>query len=160
MKIKLGPEVYYVAGLLSKTNEENNAIGIRTGIREVEERFVEIALKDFKIDPRKILVEPEGNHNHVYFYHSQIAKQLKLLIKSESKIFKKKDTKSENYVAGMFDAAGHMGKNDFRIKGISPADAMMLESLGVHTKGDKILNIANFIALVKGQSIMVSRKLI
>jgi hypothetical protein len=69
MKIKLGPSAYYMAGLMSKTKEENNAIGIKTGMHELEERFVEIALKDFKIDSRKILVE-EGRI--IYMYASTI----------------------------------------------------------------------------------------
>ena len=36
MKIKLGPSAYYMAGLMSKTKEENNAIGIKTGMHELE----------------------------------------------------------------------------------------------------------------------------
>ena len=113
MKIKLSPNAYYIAGLMSKTIEENNAIGIKTGMRELEERFVEIALNDFKIDSKKILVEEGERHVHVYFYHSQIAKQLKAVIKSSPKIFTKRDIKSASYIAGIFDAAGHVGKSDY-----------------------------------------------
>lgn len=46
-----------MAGLISKTKEENNRVGIGTCKYELEERFVEISLKDFKIDSRKILAD-------------------------------------------------------------------------------------------------------
>ena len=157
MKIKLGPSAYYMAGLMSKTKEENNAIGIKTGMHELEERFVEIALKDFKIDSRKILVEEGENYVHVCFYHSQIAKQLKSVIKSSPKIFTKRDVKSTSYIAGIFDAAGHIGRNVFKINGLSTEDVFILQNLGIHTRGGTILNIDSFMELVKGRSILLNR---
>jgi intein/homing endonuclease len=158
MKVKLGPSAYYIAGLLSKTKEENNAIGVKTGMPELEERFVEIAIKDFKIDSKKILFEKGERHVHVYFYHSQIAKQLKAVIKSSTKIFTKRDIKSASYLAGIFDAAGHVGRNEFKINGLTAADIMVLENLGVHTHGDKIVNIGSFVQLVKDRSVILKQR--
>lgn len=157
---KLTPEICYMAGLFSRNRQkEKGAVGILTGIGELEQRFIEIAMREFGIDSRKIVVEEvERGNRHVYFYHSRVSKLLKDIYTREVHLFKKRDKLSANYVGGMFDGGGHVTKTTVSISPISPADALMLQNLGIHTNGNNILNISNFISLVKGSSILLGQK--
>jgi hypothetical protein len=158
MKTKLTPNTCYIAGLVSKSYEtEKSLVGIRTSVDEIEQRFIEIAVKDFGIEPQRILIQEVGEHRHVFFYHSRVSKQLKDIVSRETHMFKKKDNLSSSYVAGMFDGAGHVTRTTITINPLSPSDVFMLENLGVHTKGNAIMNISSFIALIKGYSLLLPR---
>lgn len=160
MKLKLTPSICYMAGLFSRNKQkEKGAVGIQTGISELEQKFVEIALNEYGIDPKKIIIEEDDRGNrHVLFYHSRVSKQLKDITAREVHLFKKKDSLSSNYVAGMFDGGGHVTHTTITVSPISSSDAFMLQNLGIHTKGNNILNIGNFISLVKGHSVLLERK--
>ncbi|MDE1860920.1 MAG: hypothetical protein KGH72_04365 [Candidatus Micrarchaeota archaeon] len=158
MERKLKPKVCYVAGLCSKnTEQERNAVGVRTSVKEIEQRFIEIALTEFGIEPSKILVRDEINHVHVFFYHSRVAKQLKKLVSRETIIFKRRNEFAASYVAGMFDAAGHESNGALSINGVNASDQLMLQNLGVHTLNGRILNARQLVELIKGRSIMLQR---
>ncbi len=158
MEKKLTPSICYMAGLVSKSNEKDkSAVGIQTGIEEIEQRFVEIALKEFSIEPTKIIIEEQAGGRHLFFYHSRVSKQLKDICARETYLFKKKDKLSSSYVAGMFDGAGHVTHTTMTINPLSTPDALMLENLGVHTKGNAVLNISNFMSLIKESSLLLER---
>ena len=143
-----------MAGLLSQSNEEKTAVGIVTGKSEIEQRFIEIAVKELGIIPAKILIEEKGTARHVFFYHSRVAKQLREIIERENYIFKTKNDFARNYVAGMFDAAGHVHREGLKITGLKPRDEIMLSNLGVHSGRGRILNPSALIGLIKGKSIV------
>lgn len=156
MKTKLTPAICYMAGLQSKSNEERSAVGISTGLPSIEQKFVEIAIKDLKIQPNRIIIEEiGGGMRHVFFYHSRVCKQLKDICNSSDKIFKHKNELSRAYVAGMFDAAGHKDSQGLYMKKIEPKDAVLLQNLEIYTKGNRIMNMSSFIELIKGFSLLL-----
>ena len=160
MKSKITPSLCYMAGLVSRSaKKEKNSIGIETTIPEIEQRFIEIAIKDLEIEPTKILIEELEGRKHVHFYHSRIAKQLKEIYSREVHVFKKRDALSASYVAGMFDSSGRVSRNSGEVSmtPITPDDSFMLENLGVHTKGNVILNVGNLISLISKDSILIQR---
>lgn len=158
MTAKLTPEFCYIAGLISKGRElERSAVGIVTTMDELLERFVETAIK-LGVDPRKIMIEENDETTHAYFFHSKLAKEARETIERETRIFKYKNEYSGNYLAGMFDASGKIVGGRLIIKGLNSNDQLMLQTLKVHTKGNEILNIANFIALIKDYSIVLKSK--
>ena len=145
-----------MAGLYSKSSRaKKNLVCIDTGIDELKDRFVEIALKELGIDPSKIILDREGIS--AGFYHSRVAKQLANIVSREIYVFKTANGFSRNYVAGMFDISGHIKDGRVQIRHVTPKDAIMLDNLGVHTRGDSIMNIGAFIGLIKGVSIMEGR---
>lgn len=156
MKTKLTPAICYMAGLQSKGREERSAVGVSTGLEGIEQKFIEIAIKELKIQPNRIIIEEMGGGmRHVFFYHSRICKQLKDICDSSDKIFRHKNELSKAYVAGMFDAAGHKDARGLYIKKINPKDAVMLQNLEVYTKGNRIMNISSFIELIKDFSLLL-----
>jgi hypothetical protein len=157
MKAKLTPSICYMAGLLSKSKNERNAVGIRTGLEELEKKFIEIAMKEFEIEPNRILIEEVDGKRHIYFFHSRVAKRLNEIIGKEDKVFKVKNTFSSNYLAGMFDAAGGFGKESMYIRDLKPVDEVMLANLGIHTRGGNIMNISSFVSSIKGHSVLLSQ---
>jgi hypothetical protein len=160
MSDKLTPSICYMAGLVSRSSKrEKNSVGIETTIAEIEQRFIEIAIKDLEIEPTKILIDEAEGYKHIYFYHSRVAKRLKEIYSREIHVFKKKDKLSANYVAGMFDSAGRISRNSGEVSmtPITPEDAFMLENLGIHTKGNSIMNVGNLISLIGEDSILIRR---
>ncbi len=155
MQKGLTPDICYIAGLSSKNRESRkNAIGVQTSVPEIEQKFVEIAVKVLEIDPKKIFIEHSDGRIHAYFYHSRVAKRLANISSRESHIFKKPDQLSAAYLAGIFDAAGHIRSGSLSINPISPQDALMLQNLGIHTRGNTVLNISSLFSMIKGRSIM------
>ncbi len=155
---KLTPSICYIAGLVSKSaKKEKNSVGIETTISEIEQRFIEIAIKELKIEPTKILIDEAQGHRHIYFYHSRVAKQLSAIYTREIHAFKKRDNLSASYVAGMFDCAGRIRSGTVSINQILPSDALMLQNLGIYTRGNDIQNIGDFLSFIKDESIMIKR---
>ena len=158
MKAKLTPSICYMAGLYSKASKkQKNFVSITTSIDALQERFVEIAVKDLEIEPNKILLG-QVSEKSAGFYHSRVAKHLLDIANRETYLFKTANELARNYLAGIFDASGHISQTGVEIRHITPKDAMMLENLGIHSKGDRILNIGRFIALIDGSSIILMEK--
>ncbi len=155
MKEKLTPNVCYMAGLYSKAaKKEKNYVSVNTSILELQQRFVEIAVNELGIMPNKIILGRESEKS-AGFYHSRVAKRLLDIVNRETYVFKTVNELSRSYVAGMFDMAGHY-RGTIEIGHVNAKDAFMLENLGVHTRGDKIVNISKFVALIKERSILLS----
>ena len=152
-KQELSENICYIAGLFSKSSrKEKSMVAIDTGISEIRERFVQIAVGDLGIIPEKIAIGA-GSPGAVRFYHSRVSKRLLDIVDREAFIFKSRNRLSGNYVAGMFDIAGHYF-HSIEIRHVMPKDALMLENLGIHTRGDKIMNISSFMSLISGFSVL------
>jgi len=154
MRIKLKPEICYVAGIYSKVDSSSSKIELRTESSAVEERFIEIAIKSLGILPERVIAEGTRKRN-IYFYHSKMAKQLRYIISNETRLFKKRDANAASFVAGMFDAAGRVSNGMLSIEGLTGSDQVMLENLGIYTEGKRIRNISSFITLIHGFSVLL-----
>ncbi len=154
MKAKLKPNICYIAGLTRRALDKN-AVGIETGIGEIAQRFAEIAVKELKVLPSKILVEERDGRRLVYFYHSRVARQLEEIRSREDKLFKAPTEFSINYLAGIVDASGRFSKQGIYIDGLTPQDEVMLANLGIHTRNGRVSNISTLLELVKGKSVIV-----
>ncbi len=154
MKLKLEPYICYLAGLQSRNCGERNAMGIFTKSEALEQKFVGIALKNLKIEPNHVLIEEKDGAHHVYFYHSRLGAQLRAISDKCNILFKMPTAQTRNYLAGIFDAAGHVSGKGLHISNITVPETVMLENLGVHTSGDRIKDIRIFLALVRGFSVM------
>ncbi len=158
MGSKLTPNVCYMAGLYSKgPKSQKNFVSINSGMQELRDRFVEIAVNDLAVLPNKIVFGSEPENKSVGFFHSRVAKNLLDIISRETYVFKVDNELSRSYLAGMFDASGHFRPGAVEIRHINTNDAIMLQNLGVHSKGDKILNISRFIELVKARSLVLGQ---
>ncbi|HUB92430.1 MAG TPA: hypothetical protein VL945_00555, partial [Candidatus Saccharimonadales bacterium] len=152
----LNPAICYMAGLQSKGNEERSAVGVSTGLESIEQKFIEIAVKDLGIEPNRIIIEEiGGGMRHVFFYHSRICRQLKDICEKSDKMFRRRNELSSAYVAGMFDAAGHKDSQGLYMKKIGPKDAVLLQNLEVYTKGNRIMNMTSFMKLIAGFSLLL-----
>ncbi|MGC8479352.1 MAG: hypothetical protein ACP5M9_01645 [Candidatus Micrarchaeia archaeon] len=155
MKIKLTNELCYLSGLVSRFREDNNAIGIKTNRRSMEENFISLVLKFFKIPPNKLVIEEnDDGSRHIFFYHSKINREIKYVLKNKVKLFKFPTPQSRSYLGGLFDASGHFNDNIFSINALSLQDKMIFENLGVHLSGSKILSQRTFYSLIKGFSVL------
>ncbi|MDE1870437.1 MAG: hypothetical protein KGH71_05675 [Candidatus Micrarchaeota archaeon] len=154
MPTKLTPELCYLAGIVSKTRQgERSMVGINTTIDDVVENFVEVALK-LGVDAKKIIIEDVDGVKHVYFFHSKLAKQIREIVEKQTRIFKYKNEFSSSYLAGMFDASGKVSKGKLLLSGMSAADQMVMENLGIHTRQNSITNIQAFLGMIKGRSVI------
>ena len=147
-----------MAGLQCNANEENNAVGIHTNNDEIEQKFIEITVNELQIPPNRIIIRNLGESmRHVYFYHSRVFKRLKEVINSSEKIFKRKNLFAASYIAGIFDASGHIDNKGLYIRRISPREAILLQNLDIYTIGGRIKNPSAFLMLVRGSSILAGQ---
>ncbi len=147
-----------MAGLQCNANEENNSIGIHTNNDEIEQKFIEITVNELEIPPNRIIIRNLGESmRHVYFYHSRVFKRLREVINSSEKIFKRKNLFAASYLAGIFDASGHIDSKGLYIKRISPREAILMQNLDIYTKGGRITNPGAFLMLVRGTSILAGQ---
>jgi hypothetical protein len=154
MRFRPTAELCYLAGLAGRTHEpENSQVGIVTQNEEIEQRFIEYALK-LGVDPTKIMVVEEDSFKHIYFYHSKLAKMIREVLKERATLASKRGGLAAAFIAGTFDAGGHMIRNMVTIRRMERADELLLERMGIHSVNSKILNIREFFSLIKDQSIL------
>ncbi len=144
-----------MAGLHNHAKGELSRVGITTSVNEIEEKFVEICIKELQIQPNRIIMEDKDGVRTVYFYHTKMSKMLKRICDSETRIFTRINELSRSYVAGMFDASGHISKGRVFIKGLDARDELMLQQLGIHTSNGTIRNISSFFILIRGFSVLL-----
>jgi hypothetical protein len=154
MKVKLTPELCYLAGLQSRSNSERNAIGISTNNKKLEEHFIDIALNSLGIEPNHLLIEKTDGRYRAFFYHSKLGGQLHKISESCSILFRFPNANSRSYMAGILDMAGRVSGKSLYIDGITVQEALMLQHFGVHMSGNRIKDISRLIALANGFSIM------
>ena len=154
MKAK-SKELYYVAGLASKWSGKHNSVGISTSLPEIEQRFIGIALSDFGIEPTKMTVEQGENSVIVYFFHSRVAKLLKKTADRRVMLAKNREL-AARYLAGLFDANGVVTGTRVVIRGLDKKDELLLELVGIHSVNGSLLNISDFIMLIKPYSSLLS----
>ncbi len=155
MRTKLTKGICYMAGLQKNARGEPSKVGVATSINEIEEKFLEISIKELLIQPNRVIMEERDGVRHVYFYHTKISRMLRQIAEKETKIFLRANELSKSYVAGMFDAAGHISSSRVYIKGLNAKDELMLQQLGVYTRNGSMRNIADFLTLIRGFSILL-----
>ena len=154
MRFKFTKELCYIAGLASRTHEpERSQVGIMTSNDELMERFIKYAMK-LGVDSKKIMIEEQDTTKHIYFYHSKLARIIQEVLKQRSALPKKGRELAVAFIAGTFDAGGHMMRDKITIKRLDKGDELLLELMGIHTVNSKILNIGDFFRLIKGHSII------
>ncbi len=145
-----------MAGLMAKNAIERNAIGIITSMPELEERFVEISVKRLGIEPERIQMERlEDGKRLVYFYDSRLWKELANMVDRELVIFKSRDEISAMYVAGIFDACAASARGHLFMNRLSNKDLVMLQNLGIHVIGNKIMNVSSLVTLISNYSVLL-----
>ena len=157
MKVKLTPSLCYLAGIQSRFKEENGAVGIKTGLNEVEQRFIELLINEFKIPSNKILINEQNNSRHIFFYHSKLNKQIAYIKTNQNKLFRLPTLECRNYLAGIFDGSGHIKENVLFIGKLSRADEVLLETLGIHIEGNRVLSPKVLLSLIKNISVLSNK---
>lgn len=173
MKIKLTPQLAYIIGLW-KARRSAEGIGIE-GNRGICELFLRECLslglaqadKVKFIEPKaqKPRDAPEGAQMHVrekreredckiFFYHSAYRAYFDSVLKNELELFRYKNEYSMNFIAGIYDGNGGVGReNGLHYFFGNKADEMVLLRLGMRVKSEKkkvvFLSSADFEAFVK-----------
>ena len=154
MRFKPNIELCYLAGLTAHARQaERSQIGILTQNEEIEERFIKYALK-LGVDTKKIMIEEQGTFRHIYFYHSKLAKLIREVLKERTSLPRRRRELAIAFLAGMFDSSGHVRNEKITIGRMEKADELLLELMGIHSVTFKIMNIQEFLSLIKGESIL------
>ncbi len=154
MRFKPTGELCYLAGLSGRTREaEASQVGIVTQNDEIEERFIKCALK-LGVDPKKIVIQEKETFRHIFFYHSKLAKMIREVLKERTALPRKRGWLAVFFIAGTFDANGHISRNVVTIRRLERSDELLLELMGIHTVNAKVLNISAFSSLVRGKSVL------
>lgn len=156
MRFKLTSELCYLAGLAGRSREsERSAVGISTQNEKIGDRFINYSIK-LGVDPRKILMEEKGTFKHIYYYHSKLSRMIREVLKERAQLARKNRELAIAFIAGTFDANGHVIGNKVTIRRLEKGDELLLELMGVHTVNAKILNIGDFFRLIKSESTLAS----
>ncbi|MDE1855480.1 MAG: hypothetical protein KGH57_04155 [Candidatus Micrarchaeota archaeon] len=156
MRFKPTPELCYLAGLTGHaTQAERSQVGVLTQNEQIEERFIKYALK-LGVDTKKIMIEEQGTFKHVYFYHSKLAKMIREVLKERTSLPKRRRELAVAFIAGMFDSSGHVRNEKITIGRMDKADELLLELMGVHNVTSKIMNINEFLSLIRSSSILAN----
>ena len=59
-------------------------------------------------------------------------------------------------VAGMFDLRGRINTRGLSMGRLDKSDGLMLELLGIHTRDTSIMNIRDFVSLIKKESLLAA----
>jgi len=157
-KLKLDPDTCYMLGMYSCSMR--SPISITTTNDEVVKKFAGIALK-LGVEPNKMRIE-SGKEGLIkaFFYHSKLEKMFRSTLERRSIVFSHKNARALSYIAGIFDSNGGKDRFGLYIKGLDPANAVIMENLGFHVweSGGRyyILNAKVFITLIAGYSVMLS----
>jgi hypothetical protein len=157
MRFKLTRELCYLAGLAGHSREpERSQVGIVTQDYEIEERFIKYAIA-LGVDTKKIMIEDRGGSRHVYFFHSKIARMIREIMNERSTLQHKKGGMAVAFLAGTFDANGHVANGVLSFRRLDKGDELLLELMGIHSVNSRIMNIRGFIPLIKKDSILAGR---
>lgn len=125
-KYRLTPQLAYVIGLW-KARKTGQGIGVSGKCSEV---FVEEAIKQRLTKPNKMIVREAC----AYFYHSKLRDFFEEVEKDGIEIFKEKNEKSANFLAGFFDGSGEI-RNGFPIfHRLDLKTSFIIERLGFRIK--------------------------
>lgn len=159
MKIKLTPELSYVIGLWRKTRTVEG-LGV-TGSENLLELFSTEILDKEMTTTDKLLTEEDK----VYFYHTAYRKFFQQIEREQLERFKYLNEYAANYLAGLFDAVGHVDEKGMVSLGdMNKQDQMMLLRLGFGTRkrGERLVIerplvflafIRNYVKLSKGHTV-------
>lgn len=157
MRFKLTRELCYISGLSGRHHwPERSRVGIRTSSEAVEQRFVELAIR-MGVEPSRMLIKQDGGLVSVSFYHSKMARMVREVMEMRADLAGKGRGLAEAFVAGTFDASGHVAAGKVSIRGLQRSDELLLERMGIHTASGKVLNIGAFVRLAKGMSVLLAQ---
>src|SRR4030095_16060066 len=129
MKIKLTPELSYVIGLWRKVRT-TEGLGVE-GNKEVLEVFAKEALDKQLTTSEKMLSADQKAE----FSHTAYRKFFQQIEAEQLERFKYLNEYAANYIAGMFDASGHIDtRGVVSIGAANKQDEIMLLRLGFVTK--------------------------
>jgi len=129
MKIKLTPELSYVIGLWRKART-SEGLGVQGG-KDILEVFTKEALDKGLTTSDKM----QSTEERVYFYHTAYRKFFQQVEGEQLERFKYLNEYAANYLAGMFDASGHVDERGVvSLGGANKKDEMMLLRLGFQTR--------------------------
>lgn len=121
-------ELYYLFGLW-KNIRGKNGVSILTRSIKKQKLFI-IAAK--KLGQEKFI----RKENEVVFYNSKILKMLKKIEEKEEKIFKQKDSKTREFLRGLYDGCAFERNGRIYLK-MTLKDAVVLNRLGFKILEDK-----------------------
>lgn len=128
-------------------------VGVRTRNDELVERFVKCAIL-LGLDPRKMMIEEAGEVRHAYFYHSRIARMVREVLEKKTTLPGRSAELASCLVSGILDSKGRVTETGVYISRLDRADLLMLERLGVHMKGPRVMNLSRLLALTGKESLL------
>jgi len=154
MRFKVTTELCYFAGL-SKGNREvdRSRMGFKTTYDQLAELFVQKAIA-LGVQPQKMMIEQQENYTHIYFYHSKLSRMIREILDMREGLQKKGIDLAVAYAAGLFDSSGHVANGKVYIRRMEKRDELLLEFIGVHTSGGRIVNPKHFLELISGMSFL------
>ncbi len=153
MRFKLTTELCYFAGLAKGNREIDSRIGFKTTYDQLAELFVQRAIA-LGVQPTKMMIEQQENYTHVYFYHSKLSRQIREVLEMRESLSKRGIDKAVSYAAGLFDSSGHAYAGKVYIRRMDKRDELLLEFIGVHTRGGRVINPRSFLELISGMSFL------
>ena len=151
-KLRLSPKISYFLGMYAYS--PSRAIGVIARNSEMLQRFIEIALKEYKVEPNDIHVDEKENETQAYFYNTKLKKLLGKALERKEKTFAYKNAYAACYVAAIYDTVGGKDPKGIFIKRLKATDDIIIERLGFRTKkrGIKtyIANPNEFISFIGG----------
>ncbi len=150
MKIRLTKDLCYLAGTQACWKGEASSIGICTSNAELQQRFISLLI-GLGVKPEKIKV----SKSCTICYNSRLAKRLAKIRQRSLKIFSRISDKSLSYIAGIVDACAKQTKQGISIR-LDRQSTLLLELLGFHTRDGYVLNLGDFIMLIKPYSLFLS----
>ncbi|MFH0927296.1 MAG: hypothetical protein V1822_01830, partial [Candidatus Micrarchaeota archaeon] len=128
MKIKLTPELSYLAGV-TKYSRIKKGIGVR-GPQQLQEAFVKGALDAGIASADKFIVKDAG----LLFFHSAYEAYLGRVQEEAVDKFKHLNDYAAAYLAGLFDSVGGIADGSVYLYKFDRQDEAILDNLGFESK--------------------------
>ncbi|MEM4137342.1 MAG: hypothetical protein QXH71_03745 [Candidatus Anstonellaceae archaeon] len=135
MKIKLTPQLAYLAGII-KYSKIKNAVGVE-GPQQLIEIFLKHILDNNIIEPQKIIIKKKK----VYLKNIKLKTFLKKILDEEVERFKYHNDYAASFLAGLYDFVGEEEENYVILNKTDQKDRMVLINLGffIEERGKKTL---------------------
>ena len=131
MKIKLTPQIAYIAGI-TKYIGVRDGIGIRGNDAQLQ-AFAQAIMQAQLTTADKMIAKEQM----IRFFHSAYATYLKQIKKEAVDKFKHHNDYAAAYLAGIFDAVGVIGENRIALRRCDFADDAIFENLGFGIKKER-----------------------
>ena len=126
-KMVFDENMAYLLGMYYGRGTEKG-IGIKTKSKDLQSSFLNHALK-MGISPEKITVTEDS----IFFFHSRLKVRFEKMIKERLAVFKRMNTKTLAFIAGLTAVCGKIKEKSIIFSGINETDALLFERLGFRT---------------------------